>query len=223
MAEGYRITESGDFRITEDGASLLTEGFNIADASLSASGSIASVGSLTTHADANLTTEGTTLNVGVGILYGVATATASSGVVADSIITQLGSSAMSSTGTMTSDGIRIRYGVSALSSEGSLASESLRIQYGVIEAGTTEVVRITEAGDTRITEAGDTRTAIQATGNVIAGTLVAYGDRTIFTSQPYYKDDTTWKEFVPYVKWNGAWTSGLKIYKHTNGAWKRSY
>lgn len=224
MAEGYRITEVSDFRITEDGLSRSTEGFNEGAVSLSALGSVASVGSLTTHADAALSTQGSMLNAGVGVLFGVAAVNATGSVAAIPLITQLASSALSATGTTTSDGLRIRYGVSALSSAGSLASSSLRIRFGVVEGGTTDVTRITETGDIRVLENGtDVRTGVQAEGNIIAATLIGNGDKTFFSSEPYYKDDGSWKEFLPYVKWNGAWTGNVKIYKHTNGAWKRSY
>ena len=54
MANGYRISESGDFRISEDGSSRLTEGFNIVEITLSATGSVASVGGLTTEGSADL-------------------------------------------------------------------------------------------------------------------------------------------------------------------------
>jgi len=224
MAEGYRITEVSDFRITEDGLSRSTEGFNEGQVSLSASGSVASVGSLTTHADASLSTQGSMLNAGVGVLYGSVSVTATSSVVTLSIVTQLASSTLNATGTTTSDGIRIRYGVSPLSSAGTLASIGLRTKFGVVEGGTTDVTRITESGDTRVLENGtDVRTGIQAEGNIIAATIVGNPSKTFFSSQPYYKDAGTWKTFLPYVKWNGAWTGNLKIYKHTNGAWKRSY
>lgn len=224
MAEGYRITEVSDFRITEDGLSRSTEGFNEGAVSLSASGSVASVGSLTTHADAALSTQGSMLNAGVGVLFGVAAVNATSSVTPFGLQIQVAESALSATGTTTSDGIRIRYGVSALSSAGSLASSSLRIRFGVVEGGTTDVTRITEAGDIRVLENGtDVRTGVQAEGNIIAATLIGNGDKTLFSSEPYYKDDGSWKEFLPYVKWNGAWTGNIKIYKHTNGAWKRSY
>lgn len=224
MAEGYRISESGDLRVTESSASRITEGFNIGEVALNASGSVASVGSLTTHADASLSSQGSTLNVGVGILFGVAAANATSSVAALPLITQLASSALNATGTLSSDGIRIRYGVSALSSTGTLASTSLRVRYGIVEGGTTDVTRITEAGDRRVLENGtDVRTGIQAEGNIIAATLIGDGDKTLFSSEPYYKDDGSWKEFLPYVRWNGAWTGNIRIYKHTNGAWKRSY
>ena len=53
--------------------------------------------------------------------------------------------------------------------------------------------------------------------------MVVWGDNTVFSSAPYYNDANTWKTFVPYVKNNGAWITNIRIYKHTNGAWKRSY
>jgi hypothetical protein len=164
------------------------------------------------------------LNAGVGVLFGVAAVNATGSVAALPLITQLASSALNATGTTTSDGIRIQYGVSALSSAGSLSSAALKTLYGIVASGTTEITRITESGDIRVLENGtDVRTGIQAEGNIIATTLIGNGDKTLFSSEPYYKDAGTWKDMLPYVKWNGAWTNNIKIYKHTNGAWKRSY
>ena len=144
MAEGFRISESGDFRVTEASVSRTTEGFEVGESPLSATGSKASVG--------------------------------------------------------------------------------LKTLFGSITSGTDEVTRITEAGDTRVLENGtDTRTAISAYGNIIFATMVSNPTKTLFSSEPYYNDNETWRDFIPYVKWNGVWKDNIKIYKHTNGAWKRSY
>jgi len=124
---------------------------------------------------------------------------------------------------MTSVSLRTCFGESPLSTTGSKASVGLKTLFGSLSSGQEDVIRILENGDTRITEAGDTRISTTLYGNVAVGTLVGNGTKTFFTSQPYYKDGDLWSEFIPNVKWNGAWTQNLKIYKHTNGAWKRSY
>ena len=80
MANGYRITESSDFRVTEDGSSRLTEGFNIVEQSFSATSSVASVSGLTTGGSASLSGVGSTLNVGNAALVFEASLSASSEV-----------------------------------------------------------------------------------------------------------------------------------------------
>jgi len=224
MANGYRISESGDFRIAEDGSSRLTEGFNIVEITLSATSSVASVSGLTTGGSASLSTVGSTLNVGNAALVFEASLSASSEVTnAIPSVISLVDSSLSATGTQSADGIRIRYGVSDLNAIGSTAYAGEKILFGNYTNGNIEFTRILENGDTRITEASDTRIGNNTFGNAGEGTVVALPSKTFFSSQPYYKDASTWKTFVPYVKHNGAWITNIKIYKHTNGAWKRSY
>lgn len=224
MANGYRITESGDFRITEDGASLLTEGFNIVEITLSATSSVASVSGLTTGGSASLSTVGSTLNVGNAALVFEASLSASSEVTnAIPSVVSLSDFSLSATGTQSADGIRIRYGVSDLNAIGSTAYAGEKTLFGRFLNGAIEITRILENGDTRVTEAGDTRISVNTFGNAGEGNILTDQTKTLFTSQPYYNDEDTWKTFVPYVKHNGAWVGNIKIYKHTNGAWKRSY
>ena len=224
MANGYRISESGDFRISEDGSSRLTEGFNIVEITLSATGSVASVGGLTTGGSASLSTVGSTLNVGNAALVFQASLSASSEITnAIPSVISLVDSSLSATGTQNADAIRIRYGISDLSATGSTAYAGEKTLFGSYVSGDVSFTRILENGDTRHTEAGDTRVGNNIFGNIGEGTLVSTPDKTIFSSFPYYKDSDTWKDIIPYVKWNGAWTGNLKIYKHTNGAWKSSY
>jgi hypothetical protein len=135
-----------------------------------------------------------------------------------------GTSNLSSLGSKASAGIRIQYGLFDKTGTGTLSPSAVKILNGFIEGGTTDVTRITEAGDIRVLENGtDVRAGIQAEGNIIAATMVGNGVRTLFSSEPYYKEVGTWRDMLPYVKWNGAWTGNIRIYKHTNGAWKRSY
>jgi len=224
MANGYRISESGDFRVAEDGSSRLTEGFNIVEITLSATSSVASVSGLTTGGSASLSTVGSTLNVGNAALVFEASLSASSEVTnAIPSVVSLIDSSLSATGTQSADAIRIRYGVSDLSATGSTAYAGEKTLFGSYVSGDVEFTRILENGDTRITEASDTRIGNNIFGNIGEGTVVALPSKTFFSSQPYYNDESTWKTFVPYVKHNGAWITNIKIYKHTNGAWKRSY
>jgi hypothetical protein len=224
MAEGFRISESGDFRVTEASVSRTTEGFEVGDSALSASGSIASVSYLSTTGSASLSGQGSKLSAGYSILEPTVSLSAVGSLTDTAQVVIVASSPMNATGTMTSESLRTCFGESPLSATGSKAAVGLKTLFGSITSGSSEVTRITESGDIRVLENGtDTRTAIAAYGNIIFATIVGNPSKTFFSSQPYYKDAGTWKTFLPYAKWNGAWTSNLKIYKHTNGAWKRSY
>lgn len=304
MADGFRILENGDLRITQSSDSRITENFVEAFANVSASSSVSfaglvtrpgaanfqvlgsklssgertvfghydneAVGTITnvvrmdwsgyvdllatgtldplgtgrSQADVSLTAEGTAsiLPISTSIVassleaVGTKTTTASRVQYPEIVLAgagsiaptgariQIAASSLSTLGSKLTLGTRVQYGFSSLAATGSKAAAGIKIVFGSITSGTDEVTRITESGDIRVLENGtDTRTAIAAYGNVIFATIVGNPSKTFFSSQPYYKDAGTWKTFLPYVKWNGAWTGNLKIYKHTNGAWKRSY
>ena len=225
VPSGIRATNSDDTRVTEDGIIRTTFGFEIPDASLSASGSVTSTINISTFGSASLSGAGSKLTAGEGTFVDQASLTATATIAADGLNLLLAEVPMAATGTMAPvDSLRTAFGEAPLSATGSKAAAGLKTLFGSITSGTDEVTRITEAGDIRVLENGtDTRTAIAAYGNIIFATIVGNPSKTFFSSQPYYKDAGTWKTFVPNVKWNGAWTQNLKIYKHTNGAWKRSY
>jgi hypothetical protein len=225
MAEGFRISESGDLRVTEASVSRTTEGFEVGESALSASGSVASVSYLSTTGSASLSGQGSKLSAGYSTLEPTVSLSAVGSLSDTAQVVLLAEAPMVATGTMAPvDSLRTAFGEAPLSATGSKAAAGLKTLFGNITAGTDEVTRITEAGDIRVLENGtDTRTAIAAYGNIIFATIVGNPSKTFFSSQPYYKDAGSWKTFIPNVKWNGAWTQNLKIYKHTNGAWKRSY
>lgn len=304
MADGFRILENGDIRITQSSDTRITENFVEAFASVSASSSTSSVGLITKYgfsdldvlgskisaaertvfgysefnstgtitdvvrmdysgatsltgiatlvplgtgrsqAEVSLLGEATTniypntislvfsslqsigskLGIGTRIQFPTVNLVSAGAVSAIGYRTQLAESSLASLGSKVSAGIRIQYGLFDKTGTGTLSPSAIKILNGSITSGTDEVTRITEAGDIRVLENGtDTRTAIAAYGNIIFATIVGNPSKTFFSSQPYYKDAGSWKTFIPNVKWNGAWTQNLKIYKHTNGAWKRSY
>lgn len=221
---GIRTSEAGDTRVTEDGIIRTTFGFELPDASLQATGSVTSTINISTFSSASLAGQGSKLTAGEGTFVDQASMAAEGTMAANGLVLVLAEAPMEATGTMASDSLRTAFGEAPLSATGSQANVGLKTLFGSITSGTDEVTRITEAGDIRVLENGtDTRTAIAAYGNIIFATIVGNPSKTFFSSQPYYKDAGTWKTFLPNVKWNGAWTSNLKIYKHTNGAWKRSY
>ena len=304
MADGFRILENGDIRITQSSDTRITENFVEAFASVSASSSTSSVGLITKYgfsdlnvlgskisaaertvfgysefnstgtitdvvtmnysgatsltgtatldplgtgrsqADVSLLGEATTniypnttslvfsslqavgskLGVSTRIQFPTVNLVSAGAVSAIGYRTQLAESSLTTQGSKLSVGIRIQYGLFDKTGTGTLSPSAVKILTGSITSGTEEVTRITESGDIRVLENGtDTRTAIAAYGNIIFATIVGNPSKTFFSSEPYYKDAGTWKDMLPYVKWNGAWTNNIKIYKHTNGAWKRSY
>jgi hypothetical protein len=220
---GIRTSEAGDTRVTEDGITRTTFGFELPDANLQATGSVTSTLNVSTFISASLSSAGSTLNAGEGTFVDQANLTATSSVAADGLVILIESADLQSTGTIASDGLRTCFADSSLSTVGSKIAAAERTCFGRFQSSAEDVIRILENGDTRHTEAGDTRISTTIYGNTGVGSVVALPTKTFFSSQPYYKKDGTWDTFVPYVKWNGAWTGNLKIYKHTNGAWKRSY
>ena len=304
MADGFRILENGDIRITQSSDSRITENFVEAFASVSASSSTSSVGLITKYgfsdlailgsklsaaertlfghsefnstgtitdvvtmdysgatsltgtatfaplgtgrsqADVSLVGEASTniypnttslvfsslqsvgskLGIGTRIQFPTVNLVSAGAVSAIGYRNQLAESSLTTQGSKLSIGIRIQYGLFDKTGTGTLSPSAIKILNASITSGTDVVTRITESGDIRVLENGtDTRTAIEAYGNIIFATIVGNPSKTFFSSQPYYKDAGTWKDMLPYVKWNGAWTNNIKIYKHTNGAWKRSY
>jgi hypothetical protein len=224
MANGYRISEASDFRVTEDGASRLTEGYSIVDSSLVASGTAAVSGYKYMYSSSNLTAVGSRIVVGERTRAALASLSATSSIVTLSLLKNLGYVNITGVGTSEFDGRKRQYAEGSYTGTCTLDSIGLKTLYGSITSGTDIVTRITEAGDIRVTEDGlDTRTVLEAYGNIIFATIVGNPSKTFFSSIPYYNEEDTWKTFLPYVKHNGTWKSNIKIYKHTNGAWKRSY
>lgn len=223
MAEGYRISESGNFRVTEASVSRTTEGFEVGETGLSATGSLASQANLKTFGTSSLSGAGSKLTAGLGTFAGVVNLTASTTITSEAVVIILAESSLNAIGSIDSIGLRTTLGNSSLTTEGSKASIGIRTAFGTVSQEAFTNNRILENGDARITEASDTRISTLLLTNTIIGSVVANPSFTGFSSEPYYKQTGIWKSFIPYVKHDGTWRSNIKIYKHTNGAWKRSY
>ena len=266
MADGIRITESGDFRVTQASDFRITEQLVLGEVALNATGTIAVVGTGQLKGNSALTSTGTIAGLGTGTsrvsiglnASGDITSAQYTGTwIAAANLTTVGSklssaertqfptAQLSSTGSVSSIGTRIQYVESALNATGTVVTKGglLFLKDAVAEASSsiaaipvgifkgafatfpTEDVRVTEAGDTRITEDDNTRVTRLIFGNAGEGTILSLPTTIPFASIAYrYNDEEAeWKTFIPSVKWNNQWTSNLKIYKHTNGAWKRSY
>lgn len=242
MADGFRILENGDLRLTESSDSRITENFIEAFSSLAAVGSkvssgvgvlfgannftgtgtVASIGYLSTTASASLSGAGSELTAGVQTFPTSVSLVASSSITGLGDVKIIAETSVSSVSTLVNQGLRTRYGVSSLSTVGSQIAAAEKTLFGVVSSEDFETVRILENGDTRITEAGDTRITLDSTNNII-GSIISQPTHTVFTSEPYYKQASTWKSFIPYVKYGGAWQNNVRIYKNQNGTWKRSY
>ena len=242
MADGFRILENGDLRLTESSDSRITENFIEAFSSLAAlgskvssgvgvlfgannltaSGTVATASALTTTGAASLSGAGSSLNVGYQTFPTATSLVASSSIAGLGDVKIIANAAVSATGSLNNIALRTRYGASNLSTVGSQLAAAEKTLFGVISNESIEYVRVLENGDTRVTEAGDTRITLDS-ANAIVGSIVSEPTHTVFTSTAYYNDNNTWKSFIPYVKYGGAWKDNVRIYKNQNGTWKRSY
>lgn len=242
MADGFRILENGNLRLTESSDSRITENFIEASSSLgaigsklssgvgvlfgannlTASGSIASLGYATIQTSVSIQGAGSSLTVGYQTFPTAASLVASSSIASASEVKIIANAAVSATGSLVNQGLRIQYADSSLSTVGSQLAAAEKTLFGVISSEDFESVRVLENGDTRVTEAGDTRITFDKVNNIV-GSIVSEPTHTVFTSTAYYNDDDTWKTFIPYVKYGGAWKDNVRIYKNQNGTWKRSY
>jgi len=225
IADVVRMDYSGATSLTGTATlAPLGTGRSQADVALSAEGIASIYPNTTSLVFSSLQAVGSKLGVSTRIQFPTVNLISAGAVSAIGYRTQLAESSLTTQGSKLSVGIRIQYGLFDKTGTGTLSPSAIKILNGSITAGTDEVTRLTEAGDTRVLENGtDTRTAIAAYGNIIFATIVSNPSKTLFLSEPYYQDDGSWKDMLPYVKWGGAWTNNIKIYKHINGAWKRSY
>lgn len=222
MADGFRILEDGSSRILESSDFRITEQFAVGEVALTATGTQASVGYLSTTGAASLAGQGSKITVGLGELKGLVSVTASSSLVSIGKTFTAGESILNAEGTLANTALRTAFGASSLSTNGSQLAAAEKTLFGVVSTEDFETVRVLENGDTRVTEAGDTRITLDKSNNIV-GSIVSEPTHTVFTSTAYYNNDDTWKTFIPYVKYGGAWKNNVRIYKNQNGTWKRSY
>lgn len=244
MAEGYRITESGDLRVTEESASRISERFHVGEGSLSSTGSLTGDTKATFQILASLANVGSVLYAG-NVTVQVSTQLQATGTSsADADLRAKGVVDLVSTTTQAARGLRTSPLEASLSSTGSSTQEATRVQYlsfsgtascsfvnqdiklrnkALFEAQQGNIIRLSEYGDTRVTEDGNVRVADNASPNAVYGDIVANGQVFPFRAIAYIKEDGVWKEFDPYVKWGGDWTLPDKVYKNISNRWKRVY
>lgn len=244
MAEGFRITESGDSRVTESSDSRVTEGFVEGLASLAAAATIAVVASVTVFAETDRQGVGSKLFAGVGEFQGLSELNSEGTVSSVVQRKRFVDTSLESAGNLATASIRERPGSTSLLAEGALDSEGLSRLDGASSLGTLSSINVlsarkleglfgevseeanreTESGDIRVTESGDTRITNQTIFNQAEGTLVSTNENLIeFNATAFYKQDGVWKPFVPYVKNSSVWQQPLTVYKNIGGSWKRIY
>ena len=243
MAQGYRITESGDLRVTEQSDSRVSERYFTGSASLSGSGSLTPSGGRKQQVSASLANVGSILYAGTVTRPASVSATATSSLTSSASLIKHGEISLQGIGTQQAQGDRTAQASIALSSTSSNVSEAKRIKNVSFAAQTTgsisnvvklrgsaifespedNIIRLSELGDTRITEDGNVRVASDASPNSVYGTINADGLVRPFAAVAYIKENGIWKEFDPYVKWGGDWTLPDKVYKNVSNRWKRVY
>lgn len=239
--EGPRITESGDVRVTESSDRRVTEGFIEGFASLSGAGLIDALANFSVKVSANLASDGSVLLVGESTLFGRLSFNASSSAAFDGDLVALGLLNVLAFSSISSSAVRIQYGFGSFASDGAFASVagfkfvadssisasgSMSVAESFIADGRfggvlQNYVRIIESGDTRVTEDDDVRITGLLSQNEFVASLVAEGTRRVFSQTTHAKYDGDWLEANPYVKYAGVWTEPDKIYRNTNGNWKR--
>jgi len=217
--EYTRITEDGDRRITEEGlvrttgntnpntavSSILVAGVStvFGHVSLSGTGSLTPTATLDFSVDTSLVANGNQTSA--------------------PLLTHAGLSNLTAEGTLNADVLFVVFAESSLSSAGSIAVDSRMDLSANFESLLVEFTRVTESGDRRVLENGDVRITDEVLSNSAEGVIVVFSDRIAFSAEPYVKVLSDWKAFTPYVKYEDNWTIPDKIYKHTNGNWKRIY
>lgn len=222
-AAGYRITEGGDSRILQNGDVRVTEGFQTAEAALSASSGFDFLGALNTTASASITGTSTLSASGDVTRYGASMVANNSAISATGARITQGVSALSAEGAMVAFPHLILKGATNLSGSSTISPDGRVKKFVSVVSGQAIFTRITENEDYRITEDGNNRITNAVPTNEIIGSIVAYDDYTPFSSTAYYKTGGVWKQTDVYVKNNGNWTAPLAVYKKISGNWKRIY
>jgi hypothetical protein len=244
VADGFRITESGDLRVTEDSVSRISERYHVGEGSLVATGSQSSTLNVTAQVSASLANVGSVLyagNVTVQVSVNLQSSSTSSADVSlrskgvvdfDGVSTQVArglrtaplEASLSSTGSSTQEATRVQYLSFSGSASGTFVNQDIKLRNSAVyEAQQDNIIRLSEFGDTRVTEDGNVRVASNASPNAVYGNIEAYGESFPFKAVAYIKENGVWVEFDPYVKWGGDWTLPDKVYKNISNRWKRVY
>jgi len=253
MADGFRISESGDTRISEADDLRITEQIFFASASLSNSSgyyrvdeldnsrvsedgvarvsedfdsvAVTFTGEITKYSAVSLQASSSLDNLADVYQKGSTSLTATGTSSFLAVAEVYTSSSLTSEGTTTLVGKRIRGVDSSLSSSSTIETSFNFIFGGLFRADPDfEYGRATEEGDVRVTEANDVRIVVNIAPNGAASSMVASVTYIVFSSTAYVKYEGEWKEFTPTVKQSGEWDDPIAIYKKIDSInWKRAY
>lgn len=214
MADGFRILENGDLRITEATIFRITEKYTEAFSELTATGSISAAGTknvvhkgsiffessgsklfagvLKKRASSLLNSTGSSLYAGSKLYTGLSSLISTSSISILGNQTYLGSSVLSSEGSKVFVGYKRKYGLSTLNASGTLSSEGVS-KY---------IVNTLLESDSLVT---------------LVDTYIP------FTPELYLKYNTVWKITLPYVKYSTTWKVPERVYIKVGSIWKRVY
>ena len=221
----YRTTEDGNQRVLEDSVGLrVTENYQSAEASLTASSGFDFLGILSQGANASLVVFSTVNATPTFIGTGASLLANNSVLQAAARVVILTDASLVAASSMLPNGTTVLNGISNLAANGSLVASGKPIRNASVISGTLEFDRDTEEDDTRITEDGDVRTTNPITVNNIEGSMIANPTFIPFTSTAFIKVNGVWKQVVDVdVKQQGNWGYLDKIYRNMSGKWKRIY
>lgn len=194
MADGFRVLENGDYRITEADVFRITEQFSDAFADLNAAGT--------------LSADPTYINP---TLYGFVDLNGTGTLASIGSTAKKAEVSLTSSGTIDSIAVQTFRSTADLSAVGSKVFAGYYKYQGLVDLG----------GEGYIVSSPTYK--VGALSNLSSsGSLSAEGTKISFSSTLYVKD-TSWKVTTPYVKHNGSWKTPDLIYVKVRGAWQRVY
>ena len=220
---GYRVTESSDERILEDGSLRVTENLFSVESSIFASSSYDFVPTLTSTGFTNVSATGTISASGDVTRYAAILIANNSSLVAVPLRTTVGMFTGNTVSTIAADIDALFNGATALSASGTIIPAARTVKYVSFISGVATFDRILENEDYRITESNDSRITNDIAVNTIDSTLVAEGTLIPFSSVAYYKEGGVWKTALVDTRYNGNWDALEAVYKKISGSWKRIY
>lgn len=220
---GYRVTESSDQRVLEDGSLRVTENLFSVESSISASSSYDFVPALTATGFTNVSATGTIAASGDVTRYAAILIANNSSLSAIPLRTTVGSFNGLGSSDVIPNADMLYAGMSALSANGNITPAARTVKYVSFISGIATFDRTLENEDYRITESGDSRITNDIAINTVDGTLVAEATLIPFNSVAYYKENGVWKSALVDTKYNGNWDALEAVYKKISGSWKRIY
>lgn len=220
---GYRVTESSDQRILEDGSLRVTENLFSVESSISASSSFDFVPALKATGATSLNGSGIVAADGAVTRYAAILIANNSSMTAVPLRTTVGEFAGNASSDIIADVDAMFTGATALSASGSMIPAARTVKYVFFISGVSTFDRITENDDYRVTEDGNNRITNEIAVNVVDSTLVAEATQIPFSSVAYYKQNGVWKVADVDAKNSGNWDALQAVYKKISGSWKRIY